>query len=84
MSPVTWRLQPTEVPYHRETPAPIVEARLAVDIADRARAATYARGELAQAHEKLAQMEDLQEEARERRCVGQFARKRSRSRTPRE
>jgi outer membrane protein OmpA-like peptidoglycan-associated protein len=46
-----------EAAFDSKTPTPVVAARLSVKVAERADAGTYARGELTQATEKLAQME---------------------------
>lgn len=48
---------PNDVASDRETPVPVTAARLSVQVAKRAGAETYARGELTQASQKLEQME---------------------------
>jgi outer membrane protein OmpA-like peptidoglycan-associated protein len=48
---------PNDVSSGRETPVPVAAARLSVQVAKRAGAETYARGELTQASQKLEQME---------------------------
>jgi outer membrane protein OmpA-like peptidoglycan-associated protein len=69
----------TEVPFDRKTPVPVAAARLSVKVAERAGAATYARGELAQASEKLAQMEAAyKDEPKKEGAWGSFARETTR------
>ena len=69
----------TETPFDPQTPPPVLAARLSVKVAERADAATYARGELAQATEKLAQMETaFTEKPNNEGAWGSFAREAAR------
>jgi outer membrane protein OmpA-like peptidoglycan-associated protein len=68
-----------EAAFDDKTPPPIAAARLSVKVAERADAPTYARGELAQATEKLAQMEAaFKEKPNSEGAWGSFARETAR------